>query len=255
MDVTPLLTVLLETAAWLFALLLLAGLLRSPRVKGCRGELRVRLLAYWLLDRRIYRRLHNVTLLTPDGSTQIDHVFLSPFGIFVLETKNMSGRICGDERQPQWTQQFPRQSFHFQNPLRQNYRHLKALETVLGIAPEHLHSVVVFVGGGHFATPMPANVVRGTAFVEYIRSFRQPVFDAAEVDALLRVLRDARQAPSLATHRRHVQSLKQRNAGARQHCPACGSPMVLRTARSGPRAGQQFWGCSAYPRCRTTCAL
>jgi four helix bundle suffix protein len=33
-------------------------------------------------------------------------------------------------------------------------------------------------------------------------------------------------------------------------CPKCGKPMVLRTAKSGKNAGQQFWGCSAYPDCK-----
>jgi len=49
------------------------------------------------LDGHTYRRLHNVTLNTPDGATQIEHVFLSVYGIFVLETKNMSGWIFGRE--------------------------------------------------------------------------------------------------------------------------------------------------------------
>jgi len=35
-------------------------------------------------------------------------------------------------------------------------------------------------------------------------------------------------------------------------CPACGKPMVLRTARKGTNAGSQFWGCSGYPECKTT---
>jgi four helix bundle suffix protein len=35
-------------------------------------------------------------------------------------------------------------------------------------------------------------------------------------------------------------------------CPNCGQPMVLRTARKGPKAGQPFWGCSGYPDCRGT---
>lgn len=35
-------------------------------------------------------------------------------------------------------------------------------------------------------------------------------------------------------------------------CPACKSPMILRTARKGPNAGNQFWGCSGYPGCRQT---
>jgi len=32
-------------------------------------------------------------------------------------------------------------------------------------------------------------------------------------------------------------------------CPKCSKPMVLRTAKTGKNAGQQFWGCSAYPDC------
>jgi len=33
-------------------------------------------------------------------------------------------------------------------------------------------------------------------------------------------------------------------------CPECGGAMVVRTARRGRRAGQQFWGCAAYPKCK-----
>jgi len=35
-------------------------------------------------------------------------------------------------------------------------------------------------------------------------------------------------------------------------CPRCESPMVLRTARRGANAGEQFWGCSTYPKCQGT---
>ena len=35
-------------------------------------------------------------------------------------------------------------------------------------------------------------------------------------------------------------------------CPKCGQPMLRRTARTGPRAGQAFWGCSGYPACKGT---
>ena len=38
-------------------------------------------------------------------------------------------------------------------------------------------------------------------------------------------------------------------------CPRCGKPMALRTARNGPQAGAQFWGCSGYPECKGTRAL
>lgn len=37
---------------------------------------------------------------------------------------------------------------------------------------------------------------------------------------------------------------------ARPRCPECGAEMMLRTARRGSNAGNQFWGCSRYPECR-----
>jgi four helix bundle suffix protein len=33
-------------------------------------------------------------------------------------------------------------------------------------------------------------------------------------------------------------------------CPFCGKPMRQRTARTGPHAGQPFWGCTGYPECK-----
>jgi len=40
-------------------------------------------------------------------------------------------------------------------------------------------------------------------------------------------------------------------AAAAPPCPACGKPMVVRTARKGPNAGKPFFGCSSYPKCKT----
>ncbi len=39
------------------------------------------------------------------------------------------------------------------------------------------------------------------------------------------------------------------------NCPLCGRPMTLRTARKGPQAGSQFWGCAGYPACKGALAL
>ena len=35
-------------------------------------------------------------------------------------------------------------------------------------------------------------------------------------------------------------------------CPSCGQPMILRTSKRGTNAGNQFWGCSTYPKCKGT---
>ncbi|UXY53571.1 NERD domain-containing protein [Pseudomonas tohonis] len=253
MDFTPLIAQTWSTFAWFIPLMILIGLLKSPLGKGYIGERLVRLFAHWQLDRQTYQRLHNVTLATPDGTTQIDHIFLSRYGIFVLETKNMSGWIFGSEQQAQWTQKFPKNSYKFQNPLRQNYKHLKALEATLGIAPEHLHSVITFVGGSTFKTVMPANVTQGIGFIRYIKSYQQPVFSDAQVATLLRALQTGRRAPTLATHREHVQNLQRRNdPSAERQCPKCGNALVIHPRIRGANDGQQFWSCSPF-QCAKPC--
>lgn len=226
MDFPPVIAQDWSTVGWFIPLMLLISLLKSLWGKGHTGEILVRLLVHWQLDKLIYRRLHNVTLNTPDGTTQIDHVFLSPYGIFVLETKNMNGWIFGSEMQAQWTQKIYKRTFTFQNPLRQNYKHLKALEPPIGVNPERLHSVITFVGGSTFKAEVPANVTQGIGFIRYIKSFQQAVFGVAEVDAMLHTLKTGRRAaPSRPTacmcKTSNAAAIRQRSGNARNAGAYC----------------------------------
>lgn len=237
---------------WIIPFLLLISVFKTPWMKGLIGEALVKLVARLRLPKDIYHRLHNVTLPTPDGTTQIDHIFVSRFGIFVMETKNMKGWIFGSERQSHWTQRIFRKSFKFQNPLRQNYKHTKALEAVLDVPPGAIHSVIIFIGGSTLKSPMPPNVTTGGGFVTYIKSFSTPMLSEDQVQSTLAQIKAGRLEPTRETHRQHVRQLKTRSdTSAERKCPACGSSMVVRKAKRGEGSGNQFWGCSAFPKCRT----
>lgn len=85
-----------------------------------------------------YHPFNNIILKTPDGTTQIDHILISPYGVFVIETKSFKGWIFGDAHQKRWTQSLfgPYRSsikYQFQNPIHQNYKHVKAVQDFLGI--------------------------------------------------------------------------------------------------------------------------
>lgn len=126
-----------------------------------RGERRVRS----RLQRRYrdWTLFNDVLLPSAHGTTQIDHIMLSPAGLFVIETKDMSGWILGGPVQKQWTQSFPAgrlarragirsNQFKFYNPLYQNEGHANAL-TNLGIVEwSWLRPVVVFVGDAELKT-------------------------------------------------------------------------------------------------------
>jgi len=68
---------------------------KSPWFKGFAGEMLVHIYAKIHLSRDKYHVLRNVTLPTADGTTQIDHIIVSEYGVFVIETKNMKGWIFG----------------------------------------------------------------------------------------------------------------------------------------------------------------
>jgi len=217
MDLSPVYQPLIAALWYLLALAVLAGLIKSPWFKGKFGEFLVNLSARWFLDKSRYHLIKNVTLPTEDGTTQIDHVLVSEFGVFVVETKNMRGWIFGGAHQRTWTQKIYRSNHKFQNPLHQNYKHVKTLQTLLGLGDYQMHSVVVFMGDSTFKTPMPENVTQGLGYVRYIKSKQEVVLSPEQVAEVRERLASGRLKASFATdkaHARHVRALVAERYGA-----------------------------------------
>ncbi|AMF96726.1 MULTISPECIES: nuclease-related domain-containing protein [Vibrio] len=236
---------------YLVPLLLIVSVFKSRWLKGVFGEFLVnRLLSK--LPESDYTLIKDVTLPTSDGTTQVDHIVVSKYGIFVVETKNMKGWIFGSARQKQWTQKIYRHSSKFQNPLHQNYKHIKALETLLGCSEEHLHSVIVFIGDSTFKTEMPPNVTYARGSIRYIQQFNEVVFsdkDYARLTESINRLKLKRGVITDLKHRKHVKEVVASKVSSNE-CPRCGSEMVLRETKRGENIGKQFWGCSTFPKCR-----
>ncbi|MES2982897.1 MAG: nuclease-related domain-containing protein [Verrucomicrobiota bacterium] len=152
-------------ANWPFLVpLLLIGvlfkILASPTFKGWFGEKMINR-GLRNLDPTQYQLFHELYLPHPTeaGTTQIDHLVVSPFGIFVIETKNYRGWIFGSEKQREWTQQIYQNKKRFQNPLHQNKLHVKALMQFLDLPEDHFLPVLIFIGNAEFKTEMPNNVL------------------------------------------------------------------------------------------------
>lgn len=140
----------------------LVGVLAGLRPRLSKGEEGEQLVARILkdLDPLSYRVFHDLYLPRPDGkgTTQIDHVVLSRFGIFVIETKNYDGWIFGGARQKMWTRSIFGRNTQFPNPLDQMHLQVVALQTFLRLAERSFHQVIFFVDGD-FRTEMPENVL------------------------------------------------------------------------------------------------
>jgi hypothetical protein len=214
--------------------------------KGWLGEKMTQFGTWMMLDEDTYHRFHNVIVPGSDGTTQIDHVFVSIFGIFVIETKNMSGWIFGSAEQARWTQVIYGKKTHFQNPLRQNYRHTRCLADYLQIDHQLIRPIVFFIGECEFKTEMPPNVLT-SGLCSYIESFEEPILTPmhiAEIEYKLQALKDD---PDL-TKSAHLDSLRARHESITK-CPKCGGSLVKRVTKRGEHAGREFLGCSNFPRC------
>ena len=223
----------------------------SPKQKGKRGEKLVagRLRKGFPDEHRI---VHGIYLPPPDGTTtQIDHIVVSQYGVFVVETKTYSGWIFGDEKSREWTQSIYRKKSRFQNPMRQNYKHICALADNLGIDKSYFHGVVAFTGDCTFKTEMPPGVVYSRRAADYIRSYNTPIIKPSQIDELDSAIAEWQGTLSEGQIKGHVANLKKRHSAVREgdapRCPYCGGEMVLRKRKGD---GKSFYGCKSYPRCR-----
>ncbi|MEH6550648.1 MAG: NERD domain-containing protein [Pseudomonadales bacterium] len=250
---TPIILVVLKSFWYLVPLFVLAMLLKSPWFKGVMGEVLVNIVLKYRLPKDTYNLLKNVTLPTSDGSTQIDHILISRYGIFAIETKNMKGWIFGSESQKQWTQQIFKHKSKFQNPLHQNYKHTRVLADCLDIDHDNIFSLIVFVGDSVFKTKVPDNVVYAGDIPRFVKSKEETIFSEREVSGMVEAVGAGRLKPSLKTNRdhvKHVREIKERKSSEKS-CPKCGNAMTMRKAKSGANAGNNFWGCSQFPKCRS----
>ena len=238
-----------------FIFAFIVAFFKSPWMKGEVGEAIVNTSNKLLLDKDIYTPVKDITLQLADGSTtQIDHLLVSKYGVFVIETKNMKGWIFGGESQKQWTQQIFKEKNRFQNPLHQNYRHTKALEEILDLPSSHFTSVIAFVGECEFKTPMPENVFCGLSYTKYIKSFQTEYLSKSQQYNIINKLKTKRLKQGFSTDREHLNNFKQRkqNTTIFSHktlCSRCSSEMIIRNNRT---TGEKFYGCSSYPRCKNT---
>lgn len=195
---------------WLVFLFL--GVLRLPSVKGKLGELYVSRGLRNKLPSDRYNIINDVTLPLGDGgTTQIDHIIISQYGIFVIETKNMKGWIFGSEKQPKWTQTIYRTKHSFQNPLRQNYKHTKTLAQLLDLPTEMFHSVIIFTPNAELKSNIPSNVGHLKEMTAFIKSFKSNLIEPDEQLEIEKRLNNISLKRGLKTNKEHVSYLKSKH--------------------------------------------
>ncbi|MBD8033163.1 NERD domain-containing protein [Solibacillus merdavium] len=242
-----------------------------PQLKGYIGEQRIRKLLDKLSEETtVYNDLY---VPKKNGEmTQVDHVLLSTYGLFVIETKNYTGWIFGDENQRNWTQTIYNKKSRFYNPVMQNNTHVKALQHYLNMEVP-IHSIIVFSNAATFKFKEPfqtAHVIQTKHLKRTIEQFKTKEISSEQlsrISQLLKALVPETKQQKNEIKKQHLEHVKKISKPARKKaskvqvkpvsagaasvepetCPKCGSNLILRTGKRG-----SFYGCQGFPKCRFT---
>ena len=251
--------------------------------KGRHGEkLTERELKLVQLFGRKGKVLRNVYLPKDNGETsELDVVFITQKGIFIFESKNYSGWIFGDEDGQYWTAMLPnKQKNKFYNPVKQNRTHLKWMKQFVG-ENVPLFSIIVFSERCDLKKitmhSEDIKVIKRDYTYATVRDIWDSRTDAVSnktIDELYIRLKELTNVDT-AVKAAHIQTIENKyknkikltasdkdsipenitiipdtSADTDLKCPKCGNNLVLRIAKKGANAGNQFYGCSNYPKCR-----
>lgn len=183
--------------AFLLAVFLLTNWLglNLPGFKGIFAEYKLNRLLRWRLARG-YRHFRKLKLLTAkEELVVVDHLVLSPFGIFVIMVKGYRGNIYGKVAEANWMRQYFGSKKQFMNPLHQNFKNVEAIKHHLQLQgtelAQHVHSVIAFSRVAQFKTEMPANVTYVDTAPAYLKKFDEPCFDDEQLNRFSALLHQA----------------------------------------------------------------
>lgn len=144
------------------------------------GETLIKILLNRYIEKNGGYAVNDVIIPIGQGKTaQIDHILFSKYGIFVIETKNLSGLLFGNDTAYYWSQNIYGDKYKVYNPVLQNKKHVELISNILGIN-EHIHNVVVLIQNNNKKLNS-THVIRSLDLLNYLDSFKNGVFIDQEV--------------------------------------------------------------------------
>jgi hypothetical protein len=235
---------------FLLIVLAVALALKSPYLKGYIGEMIVNN-QLKKLDPNNYILLKDALLTKKDGkTTQVDHIVVSIFGLFVIETKNYQGWIFGSEKSQYWTQVIYKRKEKFFNPIKQNKGHVNAIRDLIEEPSIPINSIIAFSNSCKLKLePTETKVVYMKYISTIVRSYFQPVMSHEKMHYIAQLLTKENTKDHNA-RKEHVKQIKKdlnekKQLANQNMCPNCGNALVNRKGKYG-----YFKGCSNYPKCK-----
>ena len=231
-----------------FLAFLFFGLYKS-KIKGVIGEKSISSILYFL-DKSKYKVINDIVLKKGTKTSQIDHIVISEFGIFVIETKNYKGWIVGNENSEYWTQVLFKRKERIYNPIKQNLGHINALKNCLSSYSNiNYIPIVVFSTKSEIKVNSTTDVINSHQLIATIKKYYEINLTETQKEEIFQKIKDANVVGTYDKNK-HVKSIKKvvqkRKTFIQENkCPECGGNLVLRSGKFG-----EFLGCISYPRCK-----
>lgn len=156
--------------------------------------------------------INDVIMKTKTGTTQIDHIIVSVYGIFVIETKNHTGVIFGSDNSRYWTQVLYNGAHKlFFNPVVQNFGHIRQLSKLLNIGAGYFCNLIVFsndsVNISNIQSMYTGNV---NMLVNYLNMPRKEILSTYDVQEVAKKIKslNVNSAYFKQKHKKYVQALQ-----------------------------------------------
>lgn len=220
---------------------------KSPKARGKRGEATVKLFIGETVPGEKYI-INDIIIKDENGKTsQIDHIVINRNGIFVIETKNYSGRIYGNETQQEWTQvlQYGKVKNKFYNPVKQNATHVRRIKEATNTQIP-IYSLIVFTKGNVSYIDAP-NVYTLGEMKRKLNSPTNVLLTQSEMENLYNQLCNIKNNCTVTT-KEHIENIHKTQTDINKGiCPRCNGKLIRRKGKYG-----DFYGCSNYPKCKFT---
>ena len=198
------------------------------------------------------QKIINDIFINDNGkSRQIDHIFINPKGVFVIETKNFAGSIYGKETSNEWTQYLNNKPYKFKNPIFQNYAHKKIVSQVIG-DEKNVTAIVAFTDKCKLKVIGKRNPVM---YVSQLKNFienQSIALSDSKIEEYYHEIMENRitDEETIKNHKSNVQQYVACNNElvSKNKCPRCDTgKLVVKKGKYG-----EFLGCTNYPACRYT---
>lgn len=234
---------------WIFIILVFFTTIFYKQIAGFLGEFFVKT-ELNKLPKENYLILNNIMINSSKGTNQIDHIVISKYGIFVIETKNYAGLITGNEYKDKWTQHLGKNKYYFHNPIHQNYAHIKALESILHLNEDKFISIICMTNQSKIKVNAK-NVTNTCNIINLIQSYKNEILNINLLNEIKHKIENSNIIDK-KTRTKHVKTIRNsirtnQIKESNMICPKCGGTLVERNGKYG-----KFIGCSNYPKCRYT---